>query len=415
MALPNENKPQNEPFDPWEKAEKGQVSATPPETPRAEAPRAPQREPISPVRKEPVSRPQPPKQEIPQAGDIPLEKEEFSRAPRVPRVPQEPLPKEPPRKEDLSEPYYPPKREEAPQKSQPRFQPKDTPKKDFRFTGKSGMEEDYFGVAGQKEKRPEVPWGETLPKQKTEAKAPVTPALGKELPKGKPLEAKPKKKRKVFKEILKFVGIFAVVFAIIFVILNWPSIAVNLKYWWEQNRGGEDSTAEESVDLSIEDPGGIPSDDRIRISKIKVNAPIIFSKDPSDKALLEDLKKGVVHYPGTAMPGETGNCFITGHSSNYWWINSEYNTVFTLLPKLVVGDKIVLYYKQQKFIYEVKETFEVSPGETEVLNPTDEPTLTLMTCVPIGTNLRRLIIKTDQISPAPGENTDLNRPRLPGE
>lgn len=403
MALPNENKPQNEPFDPWEEAEKKTQGEKVPirSAGSGQASDLPKREEST-----------PPRQEIPQAGEIPLE---------TPKVSKEPLPKEPPREEDLLESYFPPPKKKSvpgePQAETP-------PKRDFQFAAKPSaqggsapggkMEEDYFGVAGKEEKRPEVPWGRTLPKQRPGEKAPALTSLDKEPLEGKPLKAKTKK-RKLLKEILKFVGIFTIVFAVIFVILNWPSIAVNLKYWWEQNRGGEDSTAEDSIDLSIEDPGGIPSDDRIRISKIKVNAPIIFSKDPGDKALLEDLKKGVVHYPGTAMPGETGNCFITGHSSNYWWIKSDYNTVFTLLPKLVVGDKIVIYYKQQKFIYEVKEISEVGPGQTEVLNPTEEPTLTLMTCVPIGTNLRRLITKADQISPAPGENTDLNRPRLPAE
>ncbi len=280
-------------------------------------------------------------------------------------------------------------------------------------------EKDYFAAPKQ---APQTPWMEKLPPvdKGAQKKAPFEPLGGSTLPgmkvKGSAAkELKPHRKPSIIKEILKFVGIFVAVFAVIFVILNWPSIAVNLKYWWEQNRSGDQSSAEDTIDVSVSSTEDIPKDDRIVISKIKTDAPIMFPKDPSDKVLLEQLKHGVVHYPGTAMPGETGNCFITGHSSNYWWIKSKYNTVFTLLPKLVVGDKVIVYYKQKKYIYEAKEIKEVSPNETSVLNPTDTPTLTLMTCVPIGTNLRRLIVKCSQISPASGENVDLNQPRLPAD
>jgi sortase (surface protein transpeptidase) len=36
-----------------------------------------------------------------------------------------------------------------------------------------------------------------------------------------------------------------------------------------------------------------------------------------------------------------------------------------------------------------------------VLNPTDEPTLTLITCTPVGTSKNRLIVTARQIVPNP--------------
>jgi len=101
-----------------------------------------------------------------------------------------------------------------------------------------------------------------------------------------------------------------------------------------------------------------------------------------------------VRYPGTARPGENGNAFIFGHSSNYPWIPSDYNDVFALIDTLVKGDEIIVYYDQRKFTYRVTDRSIVKPGDTKVLSSRDpnKKELSLMTCWPIGTTLERYII-----------------------
>ena len=92
-----------------------------------------------------------------------------------------------------------------------------------------------------------------------------------------------------------------------------------------------------------------------------------------------------MRYPGTARPGEVGNVFIFGHSSNYPWIASEYNDVFALLNSLENGDEITVYYNQQKYIYRITDRAIVKPGDTDVLF-TRDPTkkeISLMTCWPV--------------------------------
>lgn len=158
--------------------------------------------------------------------------------------------------------------------------------------------------------------------------------------------------------------------------------------------GGNES---ESAPLA---PGEvIPNDNRIVIPKINVNSPVVFPNSNSEKVIQDALTKGVVHYFGTAKPGEAGNTFITGHSSNFWWINGNYNYIFANLDKLSTGDQVVIYYNGNKFVYTVKNTVIVLPEETSVLQPTETPTLSLMTCTPPGTNWKRLIVKLDQTSP----------------
>jgi LPXTG-site transpeptidase (sortase) family protein len=143
----------------------------------------------------------------------------------------------------------------------------------------------------------------------------------------------------------------------------------------------------------------VPRGSYIKIPKIKVNAPIVFSPTADEATIQKYLTKGVVHYPGTAKPGEVGNAFLTGHSSNFWWIKGEYNYVFVNLDKLVAGDQAIIYHNGNKYVYTVASKKIVLPEETSVLKQTDTPILSLMTCTPPGTNWKRLVVRLDQTSP----------------
>ena len=151
-----------------------------------------------------------------------------------------------------------------------------------------------------------------------------------------------------------------------------------------------------------------PTDNRIVIPKLGKSVPIVeMSTEPIEGENWADLEKqiqgglqdGVVHYPGTAKPGQFGNVFITGHSSYYPWDPGEFKDVFALLGKLEVNDQFIVYYDQKKFIYKIYDKVEVQPDDVSVLEqPHDKKVATLMTCTPVGTALRRLIIKAEEIS-----------------
>jgi len=157
----------------------------------------------------------------------------------------------------------------------------------------------------------------------------------------------------------------------------------------------------------------IPQDDRIIIPQISVDAPVIYSQSSDNAALMEDLKKGVIHYPGTAYPGQKGNVFITGHSSYYWWSGGKYNRIFANLDKLENGDLVYLYRNGEEYIYQVYDSFVVKPQQVEILATTAEPTLTLMTCTPLGTNLRRLVVRAQLISLPSGSEAQKGFERIP--
>ncbi len=145
----------------------------------------------------------------------------------------------------------------------------------------------------------------------------------------------------------------------------------------------------------------VPYENRIIIPRLWKNIPLVDVRIESHpdyevmhETFMEELKKGVVRYPGTARPGEVGNVFIFGHSSNYPWIQSEYNEVFALLDQLQDGDEITIYYYQKKYIYRITDRATVKPGDVGALEKRDpsKKELSLMTCWPVGTTLERLIV-----------------------
>lgn len=130
------------------------------------------------------------------------------------------------------------------------------------------------------------------------------------------------------------------------------------------------------------------------IPKIGANARIISNVDASDdKTYLSALTKGVAHTLGTAFPGEAGHIFLFAHSTDYFWNVGSYNAVFYLLYKLEKGDEINLFYKGQRYLYKVLEKRVVEPSQVEYLTrKTNREFLTLQTCWPPGTTLKRLLV-----------------------
>lgn len=141
---------------------------------------------------------------------------------------------------------------------------------------------------------------------------------------------------------------------------------------------------------------------QIQIPKIGVNAPVVYNeKSYQEQKIQSALQRGVVHYGTTALPGQAGNAVLLGHSSGQLWTPGEYKFVFTLLDRLSAGDTILLDYKGTRYIYKVTSTKVVPPSDISVIGHTETPTLTLITCTPVGTDKNRLIISARQVVPDP--------------
>lgn len=143
----------------------------------------------------------------------------------------------------------------------------------------------------------------------------------------------------------------------------------------------------------------INTDFSIVIPKIEAKAPIIPNVDATDsKKYLSALKKGIAHAAGTTFPGQVGNVYLFAHSTDAFYNVVTYNAVFYLIGKLNKGDKVDIYYKNQKITYEVYDKKVVEPNSSQYLGTISEgKTLTLQTCYPPGTTLKRLVVLAREI------------------
>lgn len=137
------------------------------------------------------------------------------------------------------------------------------------------------------------------------------------------------------------------------------------------------------------------NDFSIIIPKIGVNSSIIKNVDPiNEKEYLEKLKEGVAHAKGSSTPDEIGNTFIFSHSSQTVFEAQKYNSVFYLLDKLEINDEFYVIYQSKVYRYKVANKQVANKDQIEYMSPiSEDPKVTLMTCWPLGSDLKRLLVE----------------------
>lgn len=147
----------------------------------------------------------------------------------------------------------------------------------------------------------------------------------------------------------------------------------------------EELPIEHSV-LAAQTPNGLDVMGIVSIPKIGVD--LMFVEGVTKQA----LKFAVGHMPGTAMPGEAGNCAIAGHRS---YTFGEY---FNRLDEVEVGDEIQITIGKENYTYKVYESFLVEPSEVWVTEPIeDKKVVTLITCHPVVKATHRLIVRGELV------------------
>jgi sortase A len=118
---------------------------------------------------------------------------------------------------------------------------------------------------------------------------------------------------------------------------------------------------------------------RIQVPTIGVDAPVVQGDG------WEQLKKGVGQHIGSADPGLVGNVVLSAH-------DDIFGEIFRNLDQLQAGDRVVLYTTQQQYVYVITATQIVAPTDVEVMNPTSEPTVTLISCYPYLVDRQRIVV-----------------------
>lgn len=124
---------------------------------------------------------------------------------------------------------------------------------------------------------------------------------------------------------------------------------------------------------------------RIAIPRLDVSAIVLEGVDT------KTLRRGAGHIPATALPGEDkGNIGIAAHRDSF----------FRGLKDIQEDDTIELTTLGGTFRYKVEWTRIVKPADISVLEPTEEPVLTLVTCYPfyyVGSAPKRFIVRAHRI------------------
>jgi sortase A len=118
---------------------------------------------------------------------------------------------------------------------------------------------------------------------------------------------------------------------------------------------------------------------RIQISAITIDAPVVQGDG------WEQLKKGVAQHLGSPNPGQRGNIVLSAH-------NDVFGEIFRNLDRLKPGDTVILYTSQRAYTYRVRNTRIVEPYQVEVMGPSSDQMLTLISCYPYRVDNKRIVV-----------------------
>jgi sortase A len=161
----------------------------------------------------------------------------------------------------------------------------------------------------------------------------------------------------------------------------------HLQHLLDQRPAKADDAAPITIPTSLQRPLAAPDAGlmgRIEIARLGLSAIVMEGDDR------RTLRRAVGHIPGTTFPGQNGNVVLTAHR----------DTFFRPLRNISRDDIITLTTVQGRYRYRVLSTQVVSPDNVSLLDPTQNETLTLITCHPfyfVGAAPNRFIVRAERI------------------
>lgn len=144
---------------------------------------------------------------------------------------------------------------------------------------------------------------------------------------------------------------------------------------------------------------GVGSYFSVVIPKIGAASNVVANVSTVDtNEYLTALSRGVAHAKGTHFPGQNESIFLFSHSTDSPANFAQYNAVFYLLGKLEVGDRIIIFFADKKYEYEVTTKQIAEADDTSWLEDRGQEVLILQTCYPPGTSWKRQIIVAKPIT-----------------
>lgn len=180
--------------------------------------------------------------------------------------------------------------------------------------------------------------------------------------------------------------LFLLIFIISVITINWNSIS-----WLFHYRAAPEGI--QSVVLPEREREFTDEEDSIKIEAINITAPLILPDGESNLEIYNALKKGVVHFPNSALPGEKGVMILLGHSSPPGWPKIDYDWVFTEVELLQKGDEIRVSFNGEVFTYIITEKIFLEIGQDVSSYGSDKREIILLSCWPPGKNIKRIGVR----------------------
>lgn len=133
-----------------------------------------------------------------------------------------------------------------------------------------------------------------------------------------------------------------------------------------------------------------PAPTGLVIPAIKLDSRVVrigTKLDQNNNLIWETAAFAVGHHEGSANPGEPGNVVLSGHISSI-----REGAVFNHLPNVQLGDGVVVRTPERDHLFVVDNIKTVLPTDVQVLSPTGENRVILITCVPDRVYTHRLIV-----------------------
>ena len=119
---------------------------------------------------------------------------------------------------------------------------------------------------------------------------------------------------------------------------------------------------------------------RLIIPKLNLDQTIVQGTD------WEALKQGIGQLQNGVNPGaESGNLVLSAH-------NDIYGELFRHLDQLEAGDKFQVQTQAEIFTYEITGWQVVEPTAVHLMDSTDDPTATLISCYPYQVDDKRIVV-----------------------
>lgn len=101
------------------------------------------------------------------------------------------------------------------------------------------------------------------------------------------------------------------------------------------------------------------------------------------------MDKGFWHFPSSTYPGHKGNFVVIGH--RFMNVPPAKDTFYNL-DRVNIGDEVKVKHNEGEYTYIVTETKIVEANDISVVKESDDYRLTLITCTPLWTSEKRLVV-----------------------